>query len=330
MQTTRHQLEPRRLNIGPCPDNSTPARARTTRHQPGSGQLDIGAGLDDSTSAWARSTWHRSGLERLDMTRAQSTRHRPRPAPLDIDPTRLARHWLRSARLNIDPGPIDSTSAQAWMIQQGPGHRQLNINPGKATQHRPRRLDNGPGLDDSISTRTRLTRHWPTPGWFNICPSPFDSTSTRARETQHWPRSFRLNIVLGLGDSTLAQAQSTRHRPRPTPLDISPGPGDSTLAQACSARHWPGSVQLDIDPGLLGSTFAWPIRLDIGADPTTWHQPDLLDSIGPGQLSSTTTWARLARNRLGPAQLDMGPRLLGYTSAPVRSTRHQLDCLSLT
>nr|XP_007162838.1 hypothetical protein PHAVU_001G185300g [Phaseolus vulgaris]ESW34832.1 hypothetical protein PHAVU_001G185300g [Phaseolus vulgaris] len=99
-------------------------------------------------------------------------------------------------------------------------------------QHRPGRLDNSPGLDDSTSARAHSTRHRS---------GPVHSTKARAWTYRQWPGSERLDIPR-LNRLDIDPCPSTRHRPKSEQLDIDPI--SSTLARAQSTRHRPGQCNL--------------------------------------------------------------------------------------
>jgi len=183
----------------------------------------------------------------------------------------------------------------------------------RTTRHRPgsKRLDIGPGPNDSTSARPRwlhISLPQTTPHW----PGSLGSISSWARSSRHRPGRAPLNIGPGPNDSASTRARTNPHRPEPTQLNISPGPLDSTSARAHSARHQTGIAQLDIGLCLERSTLAqarsaqhWP---GLGSTSTRTcsarHQPCL--DIGTGVLDSISDPKDSARHGPGSTRIDIG------------------------
>jgi len=115
---TRHRPRLARLDICPCPFNSTSTRTCLARHRPWPARLDIGLGPHDSTSPWPGCLDNDSGpLDLIDLTQ-----HGPGPTRLDstlacanllnISPDRLGSTQYR---------PLSSTWPKVDSIQLGNG-----------------------------------------------------------------------------------------------------------------------------------------------------------------------------------------------------------------
>jgi len=211
--------------------DSTSARAQTTRPCPELSTTSA-PGLHESTTTRSNRQWPRSG--------------QPDPDELTSASTLRIRHCFGLKWFYIGLGPDYSTSTWTTRHRHGPARLELMQGLADSTLPGPRRLNIGPGPNDSTSIWARSTRPRATPGRLKIarptrldlvpgsaehCPSPLCTTTARACSIRPWIRPVQPGLddstSVGLLGSISAWARSTQHQP--WRLDIGPGPYDSTL-----------------------------------------------------------------------------------------------------